>query len=136
MINVILPLGSGFSGTVASNVTKSISRATEMEFLQGGAVDLGSYYETQVRRLERLKKKAPNVGLQQQNTIRNVSQISFGDNYYYTGRHMFSTTSKESYGPESLAIAGRHATAQSASIPFAFDSTPQSDPSVSFTPSA
>ena len=105
-----------------------------MEFLQGGAVDLGSYYETQVRRLERLKKVAPDIGLRQQNTIRNVSQISFGDSYYYSGRHMFSTTSKESYGPESLTVAGRHGTAQSVSSPFSFNSSSRSEPSVSSHP--
>ena len=73
-----------------------------MEFSQGGAVDLTSYYETQSRRLQRLKIVAPNFALRQQNTVRNMSQIAFGDNYYFNGGHMFATTTKESFGPASL----------------------------------
>lgn len=125
--------GSGFTGTTRGLVLQSRSRfdenLSEMEFSQGETVDLGSYYETQARRLERLKVIAPMIGLRQQNTIRNMSQITFGDNYYYSGRQMFSTTTKESFGGKSNPFVSRNLSQISGSEP-----SMQSSTNVSETP--
>jgi hypothetical protein len=78
----------------------SPNHSSDVECIQGGIVDLGSYYESQLQNLEQLKAINPMIGSQQQKTVRNISQISFGDNYYFGGRHMYSSTMKETFSPD------------------------------------
>jgi len=98
--------GSGFYGFVQDHgkpPLDMLGQTTTMErlerqYVQGGPVNLASYYDDQQRRVERLKRENPRAITQKRNPVRNISQVPFGDYFYYTGKHMFETTTTETYG--------------------------------------
>mmetsp|Transcript_6716 Transcript_6716/g.16460 ORF Transcript_6716/g.16460 Transcript_6716/m.16460 type:complete len:316 (-) Transcript_6716:110-1057(-) len=65
------------------------------DYRQGSKVNLGSYYSDQHRKMETLKRINPRAVTQKRNPVRNMSQVPFGDYFYYSGKHMFESTTKE-----------------------------------------
>ena len=58
---------------------------------------MNEYYKDQQRKVDKLRIENPKELTQRKNPIRNTSQIIFGDDYYYSGKHMYESTMKESY---------------------------------------
>mmetsp|Transcript_37281 Transcript_37281/g.76410 ORF Transcript_37281/g.76410 Transcript_37281/m.76410 type:complete len:337 (-) Transcript_37281:108-1118(-) len=92
--------GTGFLGFVE----EAESPEPAKRYMQGGPVNLTSYYEDQVRKVERVKTENPRMLTQKKSPVRNLSQVPMGDTYYYSGKHMFQTTTKESYKPSHEAM--------------------------------
>jgi len=67
------------------------------QYWQGSQVNLNEYYKDQQRKVDKLRIENPKELTQRKNPIRNTSQIIFGDDYYYSGKHMYESTMKESY---------------------------------------
>jgi len=93
--------GTGFLGVVGDAMEDTHGQAFRM-YAQGGPVNLGAYYKDSARRVERMRETAPKMLMQQKNPVRNMSQIPFGDAFYYVGKHMYSTTMQESYSEDLL----------------------------------
>uniref|UniRef100_A0A7S4KPR6 EF-hand domain-containing protein n=1 Tax=Guillardia theta TaxID=55529 RepID=A0A7S4KPR6_GUITH len=90
-------LGTGFSSLRGLDPSDEDDNVGPRTFLQGGPVNLASYYEDLQRKVDRMRKENPKSITQRKNPLRNRSQVTVGDGYYYTGKHMFTTTFKESY---------------------------------------
>lgn len=91
--------GTGFRGFLneSDGVPFEMSTTmTQVDYTQGSRVNLASYYEDQRRKMERQKRENPRSVTQKRNPVRNISQVPFGDSFYYSGKHMFETTTKES----------------------------------------
>ena len=90
--------GTGFSGFLneEDGVDLETSLTHQKDYVQGSRVNLMSYYEDQSRKLEKAKRENPKSVTQRKNPVRNISKVPFGDTFYYSGKHMFETTSKES----------------------------------------
>mmetsp|Transcript_3480 Transcript_3480/g.6933 ORF Transcript_3480/g.6933 Transcript_3480/m.6933 type:complete len:316 (-) Transcript_3480:79-1026(-) len=89
--------GTGFHGFIdeMSALPFEGEETQQREYRQGGRVNLGSYYSDQHRKMETMKRINPRAVTQKRNPVRNMSQVPFGDDYYYSGKHMFETTTKE-----------------------------------------
>jgi len=87
--------GTGFLGFVSEPTADGEGRFRQ--YTQGTPVNLAEYYEDQKRKVDRMRIENPKALTQKKNPIRNASQIRFGDYFYYSGKHMYDTTSTESY---------------------------------------
>lgn len=98
MIRTNSPLpGTGFLGVVGDALEDTAGMQYRL-YAQGGPVDLSAYYKDSERKVNRMRVVAPKALMQRKNPIRNMSQVPFGDAFYYAGKHMFSTTSAETFG--------------------------------------
>lgn len=95
--------GTGFLGIVGdANDLEDTNGVSFRVYAQGGPVNLGAYYQDSARKVERMRETAPKLLMQRKNPVRNMSQIPFGDAFYYVGKHMYSTTMQESYSEDLL----------------------------------
>lgn len=103
--------GTGFHGFVED---EEHDTQPLKPYVQGGPVNLASYYDDQSRKVARMRKENPRTLTQKKNPIRNLSQLTFGDTYYYSGKHMYQTTTKESFGENIWFDDGRPSSADAA----------------------
>uniref|UniRef100_A0A6U4UY24 EF-hand domain-containing protein n=1 Tax=Hemiselmis andersenii TaxID=464988 RepID=A0A6U4UY24_HEMAN len=116
--------GSGFTAMAIPNETQKGDRV----YVQGSSVDLAGYYKT----LE--ANEYQQVLIKSGSPKKAKSHLIMGDNFYYSGQHVWETTYQETFkeGPVMAALSNGGASAESSGIPVMPGTEGQEEDEVNF----